>query len=146
MKNSRLREIARDATPGPWYQVGHPWNPKGDFVVAGNPDPHVGVYVSDTENFDGDVENSCNNAAYIAAANPMVVIHLLDALDAAVLRAVSAEKGWDDALTEIEKLKQQKPCATLHDDGYWTWNGTRPHMSDFAGWRLDVFLAAGAQP
>jgi hypothetical protein len=37
------------------------------------------------------------------------------------------------------------PVATLHDDGYWTWKGTPPHESNYAGWRMDVY-ATPASP
>jgi len=29
--------------------------------------------------------------------------------------------------------------ATLHADGYWTWKGTPPHESNYAGWKMDVY-------
>jgi hypothetical protein len=38
-----------------------------------------------------------------------------------------------------------EPVATLHDDGCWTWKGTPPHESNFAGWRMDVYAAPVAQ-
>ena len=55
-----------------------------------------------------------------------------------------------ELLSKVAKLKaklasvdKQKPVATLHDDGYWTWIGTAPHESCFAGWHMDVY-AKGA--
>ena len=67
----------------PWFVVGAPWG-KGDLVVSGHFDPHVGQYVADAEDVDGDAESpSLENAAYIAAANPAVVQQLLVELDAA---------------------------------------------------------------
>lgn len=42
------------------------------------------------------------------------------------------------AISEAEKVG---PVATLHDDGYWTWKGTPPYASSFAGWRMDVYAA-----
>ncbi|MBV7454338.1 hypothetical protein KW843_07635 [Acidovorax sp. sif1233] len=70
-----------------WFVVGAPWG-KGDFIVAGNPDPHLGQYVADTENFDGEGQQVLENAAFIAAANPFTVRLLLAELDA--LRATVA--------------------------------------------------------
>lgn len=35
--------------------------------------------------------------------------------------------------------EEVKPIATLHDDGYWTWNGPAPYESNFAGRKLDVY-------
>lgn len=66
----------------PWYVVGAPWG-HGDFVVAGHPDPHIGTYVADTENCDGDGDgrHSLEYAAFIAAANPKVVHQLLAAAE-----------------------------------------------------------------
>jgi hypothetical protein len=40
---------------------------------------------------------------------------------------------------ESRVLAERKPVATLHDDGHWTWKGTEPYESRFAGWRIDVF-------
>lgn len=76
----------------PWFVVGAPWG-KGDFIVAGHPDPHLGRYVADTEDFDGKGENTLEHAAFIAAANPATVARLLrerDALAAAQPRPVEA--------------------------------------------------------
>lgn len=76
----------------PWFVVGAPWG-KGDFIVAGHPDPHLGRYVADTKNFDGEGENTLEHAALIAAANPATVARLLrerDALAAAQPRPVEA--------------------------------------------------------
>jgi hypothetical protein len=76
----------------PWFVVGAPWG-KGDFIVAGHPDPHLGRYVADTEDYDGEGENTLEHAAFIAAANPATVARLLrerDALAAAQPRPVEA--------------------------------------------------------
>lgn len=72
-----------------WFVVGAPWG-KGDFIVAGHPDPHMGRYVADTEDFDGEGENVLEHAAFIAAANPATISRMLqerDALTAAVRHA-----------------------------------------------------------
>jgi len=44
-----IRERVDRATPGPWYTVKKPWIPDniGTYVVAGNPDPHIGKPVMD---------------------------------------------------------------------------------------------------
>jgi hypothetical protein len=70
----------------PWFVVGAPWG-KGDFIVAGHPDPHVGRYVADTEDFDGEGEDVLEHAAFIAAANPATVSALLQERDALLLAA-----------------------------------------------------------
>ena len=54
----------------------------------------------------------------------------------------------DDEIAElrahIAALEAQPHSATLHDNGCWTWNGEPPYESRFAGWRMKVYLAAGA--
>ena len=77
VNTTELKKLAEAATPGPWFVVGQPWNPKADFIVAGNEDPHIGQYVADTEDFDGEGRNVQENAAYIAAANPAAILELL---------------------------------------------------------------------
>jgi hypothetical protein len=67
----------------PWFVVGAPWG-KGDFIVAGHPDPHLGRYIADTEDFDGEGEHVLEHAAFIAAANPATVARLLQERDALV--------------------------------------------------------------
>ena len=41
--------------------------------------------------------------------------------------------------TKLAEYEKQEPVATLHDDGYWTWIGTPPYESSFAGWRMNVY-------
>lgn len=89
-----------------WFVVGAPWG-KGDFIVAGNPDPHVGRYIADTEDFDGEAEQVLENAAFIAAANPFTVRLLLAELDA--LRTTVAlfqQPGLEAAARWIEKRRE----------------------------------------
>lgn len=69
-----------------WFVVGAPWG-KGDFIVAGHPDPHLGHYVADTEDFDGEGVNVLEHAAFIAAANPATVSRLLRERDALLMAA-----------------------------------------------------------
>lgn len=97
-----------------WYVVGAPWG-RGDFILAGSPDPHRGRYVADTESIDGDGVDVLENAAYIAAANPMTVRKLLAELDAAraavsqrdelleFVKFVVSEWGQDDFGIELEE-------------------------------------------
>src|SRR6185312_802747 len=40
-----------------------------------------------------------------------------------------------------EPVVQGEAVATLHADGYWTWKGTPPHESNYAGWKMDVYPA-----
>jgi len=63
-----LRELSEAATKGPWYTVDTPWG-EGDWIVAGNPDPHAGEFVC---LFDGSVigddttDRAAENAAFVA--------------------------------------------------------------------------------
>lgn len=74
----------------PWFVVNPPWG-RGDFIVAGHPDPRIGRYVADTEDFYGEGEHVLEHAAFIAAANPATVQKLLAELDE--LRAAREGKG-----------------------------------------------------
>jgi hypothetical protein len=45
-------------------------------------------------------------------------------------------------LASAGQAEPQKPIATLHDDGYWTWKpGMRMHECNQAGWWMDVYAA-----
>jgi hypothetical protein len=45
-------------------------------------------------------------------------------------------------LASAGQAEKQKPIATLHDDGYWTWKpGMRMHECNQAGWWMDVYAA-----
>ena len=74
-----------------WFIVGPPWG-KGDFIVSGHPDPHIGEYVADTEDFDGEKPFSLEYAGYIAEACP------------AVIRDLLAER--DSLAAELERLRE----------------------------------------
>lgn len=100
-----LHLLALSATPGPWFQVGQPWNPKGDFVCAGSEDPHIGTYVCDTEDIDGEVENSYENAAFIAAANPRTIVELL-------YRLRISEQQRDELLADLTFARQGYQAAS----------------------------------
>ena len=59
------------------------------------------------------------------------------------LNAVSNER---DALrAKIEAMEQQKPAGTLHDDGCFVWSTPRPYDSNYAGWKMKLYLAPGAK-
>jgi hypothetical protein len=52
---------------------------------------------------------------------------------------------WQKAeaiLASAGQAAPQKPIATLHDDGHWTWKpGMRMHECNQAGWWMDVYAA-----
>lgn len=87
-----LREAANNATPGPWAAGGFDWRDPFDArTVVGDGGAST---VLDTAGYWRDFEN----AAYVAAASPDVVLVLLDRLEAAEgavarVRTVCAE--WD---------------------------------------------------
>lgn len=45
----------------------------------------------------------------------------------------------DELKAKLAEYESREPVATLHDDGYWTWIGTPPYESSFAGWRMNVY-------
>src|SRR6185312_9690392 len=56
-----------------------------------------------------------------------------------------ASKMLKNYAERIEADEGAMPVASLHADGYWAWNGTPPHESNYAGWRMDVFTHPPAQ-
>lgn len=82
-------KITHAARPGRWYTVDDPWG-DGSMVVAGNPDPHAGRFVTDCEPTLGDEDDEfvLENAAYIARSSPHEVLALI-----AVLRAARTTLG-----------------------------------------------------
>jgi len=81
-----------------WFVVGPPWG-KGDFIVSGHPDPHMGKYVADTEDFDGEGENDLEHAALIVEAVNAAAA-LLAEVDA--LRKKAARYDWLRAKVYID--------------------------------------------
>lgn len=83
---AKLRARAEAATAGPWFgpRLTDAW-PPGEYGVyaaddAGDPIPFAIVARMDRPE-DGSPEEQQNNAAFIAAANPLVVIELLDEIE-----------------------------------------------------------------
>jgi hypothetical protein len=118
-----LRRLAEQATDGPWFTVGPPWLPRDveTYVIAGSEDPHAGEIVCDFP-CPGDVQDESGdmpeefvtarnwaNAVFIAAANPAVVLSLLDALSAATQERdearVEAAKRFAQATTPCQKCR-----------------------------------------
>lgn len=116
MNTTELKALALVATPGPWFVVGQPWNPKADFIVAGSEDPHVGQYVADTEDFDGEGRNVQGNAAFIAAANPAAILELIAAHEDAQgeIRALRATE--QNLLERVKALEEALLTARDHID------------------------------
>lgn len=75
----------------------------------------------------------------------------LDALEYALEALPDSPMGRiaSDALCKIitaHNAGAQEPVAVLHDDGHWTWKGTPPYESNFAGWRMDVYAQPQPMP
>lgn len=70
---AKLREMADRTIGGPWYTVGLPWNDRTLYVIAGDEDPHRGMYVADVEHPTLERSGTENaNAEWIALANPAI--------------------------------------------------------------------------
>jgi hypothetical protein len=55
-------------------------------------------------------------------------------------------KERNELQAELEALRNQEPAGTLHDDGYFTWaTRHRTEGYNYAGWRTNFYLAAGAK-
>lgn len=68
---AKLRDAAEHATDGPWYVVGPPWNDQTPYVVAGHPDPDVGIFLADPEHPTMSRRGTEGaDAAWIALASP----------------------------------------------------------------------------
>lgn len=63
--------------------------------------------------------------------------------------ALRAAEGWErkcgELRAKIAEMEQQEPAGTLHDDGYFVWRKTAPHQSNYAGWKMVLYLAPGAK-
>ena len=59
---------------------------------------------------------------------------------------VALEKERDALRARIEAMERQEPVGTLHDDGCFVWSTPRPYESNYAGWKMKLYLAPGAQP
>ena len=46
---------------------------------------------------------------------------------------------------KITEMEKQEPAGTLHDDGCFVWRETAPHQSNYAGWKMALYLAPGAK-
>lgn len=140
-----LKRAAEAATPGPWFQSGPPWFSTGSVVLAGSPDPHVGLAIADAETWEGEREEAQENnpglqlsdadadAAFIALANPATILDLISRLEEAEM-----------ALEAVAKLDVPRPvgtywradCKPTKNDkcahGVWMYEECGECISDFA--------------
>lgn len=101
-KLEALKAAALAATPGPWVEF-----LSGDtFAVHTPSDKHCGDIVN-WPGFDGS-KNAANNAAFIAAVNPAVVLELLAALEEANKRAERLNGMLDNSMRATNAAEQRE--------------------------------------
>lgn len=100
-KYDELKKAAEAATPGPWG-TDDPW------IVYANVGDDL-VYLARTLELDTQYKQSVSDAAFIAAANPAVILALL-ASHAALL----------EALKKLDELTQSYDDAWPHEYGWST--------------------------
>lgn len=94
LKKAAVAATGGGKEPGDWHTVESPWLLGGaeTYIVAGSPDPHVGVYVCDfadtaqagvEDNYTDDEWHSRNwaLAEFIAQADPDTVLALIDEIE-----------------------------------------------------------------
>ena len=104
-----LRRLAEAATPGPWYLDGPWWYGDDDsaYCISTAEDAgRIAVTIAPPRYiFGGEREVRDANARFIAAANPAVVLALLDA--AAVLSLLDhltrAARAWDEGVDFVTR-------------------------------------------
>lgn len=126
---NKLKDLAKKATPGPWaaasdweraavYSTSKDAHPKGKRVVCSGNQNNDGRY--NAESWSG---SDWNDAAFIAAANPSVIINLIERLEAAEARLANPDawvRGLEESLiaandraeaaeAELERLMAQEP-------------------------------------
>ena len=89
---AELRRLAENATPGPWDSYRPHPSYRAYAVDQVMPAGHLGETVATTQDVNAD-----ENAAYIAAASPDVVLGLLD-------RLAHMTEARDNARAEVERL------------------------------------------
>ena len=152
---AELRRLAEAATPGPWYLDGPWWYGDDDsaYCISTAEDAgRIAVTIAPPRYiFGGEREVRDANARFIAAANPAVVLALLDKLDAAEARLAAIEA------TDKSKLSIQYGWLT-YEVGEHTCGGYGPEsgymhepgcgyepllrLDDLTGWPGEALDAA----
>ena len=99
---SELKRLAEAATPGPWAL-------DGIARVAGDQGAHPNN-IAFTAVFD-DMPRSAHNAAYIAAANPAVILAILAELDALRVEAETLRRQNYQRKTSGLRERSHKPIV-----------------------------------
>lgn len=106
---ARLRALAEAATPGPWdvrvaYDADNGVVDPNTYVAPGYYD-NIGIYSASADKWPAACDEynifERNDAAYIAAASPDVLLHLLAALDEARRERDEAKRVIDDAYAAL---------------------------------------------
>lgn len=111
---TKLRELAMNATPGPWEFSS--WDINSFAIVAGFDSPgsttgEMIVYpdASDEEGYGG--VKLLNDAEYIAAANPATVLALLDELERTQGSVAIVSAALSAAERELQRLRSIESAA-----------------------------------
>lgn len=122
---AELRKAAESATPGPWYTTGSPWFRSGDGVLCGSPDGNIAYLIADCDNFtdprdeyDGPFKlaDADDDAAFIAAANPVVILALLDEREKMVRALKFYRDNWQIKTNKRYGGLEYSPKEALLDD------------------------------
>lgn len=119
-----LREIAKQATQSEWVAFISPGK-YGTYAVHTPDDNHHGDIV-DWPGFD-EQKNAENNARYIAAFNPEIVLALLDERESQNKRIAELEKS------EEQLINERDHAESALDDMYFAATGNRPEWSNWFG-------------
>ena len=130
---NELRRLAQAATLGPdgvslnWVKL------LRDFQKEANP-----AAVSELLDRLEESESDCLEQARLNGMGASREAALMAKLEA-------AEKECDALQAKIEAMEKQKPVGTLHDDGYFVWSVPSPYESNYAGWKMKLYLTPGAK-
>lgn len=90
--NKTLRELAENATPGPWKVISHLNRIYADKdIFIADVSPHIAIR-----------DSEARNAKFIAAANPATILKLLDERDRLV-EHIDAVKAADIVTMKLER-------------------------------------------
>lgn len=122
MPEVSLKELSDAAQGGAWHTVDTPWG-DGDWIVAGNPDPHAGRFVC---LFDGSLigveaddsfhADPAENAAFVVEivnAFRAKRLHTDDALASAVAHA--RREALEEAVGLVGRFQGPIPIKLAHD-------------------------------
>lgn len=106
--HAELRRLAEAATTGPWAYMGDEYADNGGKFYC--------VESADQETVFGEYGPGPEDARYVAAANPAVMIALLNEIDALRAAPVLPDRGWRLRYASVrgETLAEMKSSVLLH--------------------------------